>query len=130
MDKINFTKLLVPYAEPTEEGVPQRTTGGQRLWLIQRKRIPPELVEAGMQVTYARMARGKTFKDGDALDQYLLKQCMIRYRAQEKALDRLQQSNINKVLRVMKPTHWYTNVAWAATGAALMYVATNLLVLP
>jgi len=125
MAQLDFAKLLEPYSAPTVEGGPQRTVAGQRVWLVQQKRVPPDVVDASMQIVYARMARGKKFENGHALDIYLLKECSKQLHAREKALDRLHQVNINKVLAVMKPTAWYKNMAWAVGGGGIAWVVTN-----
>ena len=63
---MEFDKLLAPYSE---DGM--RTVAGQIKWL-QGKGLPQDKIDQAILHVYDEMERGKTFKDGEELDHYLL----------------------------------------------------------
>lgn len=81
----SFDELLEPYVENG------RSIAGQITWLRFRKGFPPNIVEQAMQEVYTEMDQGKTFADGNELDQYLLAKAKeIREEDIKASIERMQ----------------------------------------
>lgn len=89
-----FEELIEPYVENG------RTVEGQILWLRNRKGFAPNYAEQAIQEVYAEMDAGKTFVDGNELDQYILaKATEIRKEDIMESLKRMQ----NRITKLTSP---------------------------
>jgi hypothetical protein len=90
-----FEELLEPYKENG------RTIAGQIAWLRTKKGFAPNIVEQAIQETYIEMDNGKTFIDGNELDQYILAKCKaIREEDYVSSIERMQ----NRISSLVNPT--------------------------
>jgi hypothetical protein len=62
---MDYTQLLAPYSDN------ERSLGGQIKWLV-KKGIPQSSIDYAISSVYSALANGKTFSDGNELDQELL----------------------------------------------------------
>lgn len=75
---LDFESLCQPYAAQRVQGAPERTPGLQRAWLVEREKLPADIVDLAMVQVYSELAAGKTFTDeggfcaGEHLDHHLL----------------------------------------------------------
>jgi hypothetical protein len=106
-----FEELLEPYKENG------RTIQGQMDWLRNRKGFAANIVEQAIEEVYAEMNKGKTFVDGNELDQYLLAKAKeIREADFRAGIERMQNRIMSVVSR--QPTgRWKT--AWLALRGKL-----------
>jgi hypothetical protein len=89
-----LNELLAPYAENG------RTIEGQLAWLRDRKGFPVNIAEQAIQEVYAEMDGGKTFLDGNELDQVLLARAKeIREQDVKASIERMQ----NRISALVNP---------------------------
>lgn len=90
-----FEELLEPYKENG------RTIAGQITWLRIKKGFASNVVEQAIQETYIEMDQGKTFTDGNELDQYILAKCKaIREEEMVASIERMQ----NRISSLVNPS--------------------------
>ena len=102
-----FDELIAPYVENG------RSVEGQILWLRNKKGFAPNYAEQAIQEVYAEMDAGKTFVDGNELDQYILARAKdIRKEDIMASLQRMQ----NRITNLTSPKFEGGRIAkaWAA----------------
>ena len=89
-----FDELIAPYIENG------RSVEGQILWLRNKKGFAPNYAEQAIQEVYAEMDAGKTFADGNELDQYILARARdVRKEDIMASLERMQ----NRITKLTSP---------------------------
>lgn len=115
---MDFDKLLKPYSKPLHKGWTEVTPELLRTELS-KKGHPPEIVDAAMEVVFARMERGKTFEDARALGLYLQREADKQHRARQRALLKVQQANLRKVMEASPATRVVDMLCWITLGCAI-----------
>ena len=106
-----FEELLEPYKENG------RTIQAQMNWLRNRKGFPPNIVEQALQEVYMEMDKGKSFADGNELDQYLLAKAKeIREEDFTASIERMEK-RLSSVIAKQPTGRWKT--AWLALSGKL-----------
>jgi hypothetical protein len=106
-----FEELLEPYKENG------RTIKGQMDWLRNRKGFAPNIVEQAIAEVYTEIDKGKSFADGNELDQYLLAKAKeIREEDFTASIDRMQK-RLSSVIAKQPTGRWKT--AWLALTGKL-----------
>jgi hypothetical protein len=98
---MDFDKLLEPYSENG------RTIKGQVAWLI-KKGIPSHAIDYAMASVYKEIEVGRTFSDGNELDQELLRV------AREHHEQELQEQMVKRLASAQEAldTEWNKLTKW------------------
>ena len=112
MGQLNFDDLIEPYAAGKDDAV-------ELLRIGLAKEFGRDVVDAGMSVTFSRMARGKKFEGLREVGQYTKKECQKQVIAREKAMTRVQQANLRRMRATPLLGSWRVAGAWLSLGFML-----------
>jgi len=117
---MDFKTLLGPYAEPDKDGNPTRTVEGQIKWLINRHRLPQDVVDKTILKVYNELESGRVFEAdesgsaGHNLDRYLyetakemLDQNVTRQAQElEKFMSQFKQNAVEEYVAAQRGSVW------------------------